>query len=274
MDERPIPVVTGSPDFRTAQLGVCSASSAKFPAQLRLPAHTHEGAIVGVTLSGRFDVTFARRHRTTRAGFVHVEPALERHGNVFCDGGARVVVLEVHQGRDPDLLEPCAELLDTLHCAPSASAAVAAARLARELADPDRYSLLAMEALALEILAGAARARAERYAERRAPPWLRRVREMLHAEFRSPPRIGDLARDAGVHPMRLVRAFRAAYGTTPGAYLRQVRCEWSLQRLALTDEPLAQTAVQAGYSDQSHFTREVRRRTGMTPAAYRAACRT
>jgi AraC family transcriptional regulator len=92
----------------------------------------------------------------------------------------------------------------------------------------------------------------------------------LEAEFRSPLRVAALAAAVNVHPVYLCRAFRAAYGTTPGEYLRRLRIEWAERTLAHSDRPLAAIAAEAGFSDQSHFTREFRRHTGLTPARFRA----
>jgi AraC family transcriptional regulator len=36
-----------------------------------------------------------------------------------------------------------------------------------------------------------------------------------------------------------------------------------------TSRPLAELSVEAGFADQSHFTRLFRARTGLTPATYR-----
>jgi transcriptional regulator GlxA family with amidase domain len=56
--------------------------------------------------------------------------------------------------------------------------------------------------------------------------------------------------------------FRARYGESIGEHSRRLRLEWA-ERLVRSDEALASIAAHAGFADQSHFTREFRRRFGV-----------
>jgi AraC family transcriptional regulator len=105
------------------------------------------------------------------------------------------------------------------------------------------------------------------------PPWLRRAREYLREHFRQPIALCELASAAQVHPTHFAHAFRQHTGVTMGQQLRALRVEWAAQRMIATGESLASLATQAGFSDQSHFTREFRRIYGTSPAAYRRAQR-
>jgi AraC-like DNA-binding protein len=44
--------------------------------------------------------------------------------------------------------------------------------------------------------------------------------------------------------------------------------------LEVVEEPIARIALDAGFADQSHFTRAFRRYAGLTPAQYRRAFET
>ena len=79
----------------------------------------------------------------------------------------------------------------------------------------------------------------------------------------------DLARDAGVHPAYLARAFARKFGISISMFLRTRRIEWSMDRLRDTEDPVAEIAVAAGFFDQSHFTRCFKRMVGTTPARFR-----
>jgi AraC family transcriptional regulator len=96
------------------------------------------------------------------------------------------------------------------------------------------------------------------------------VVDYLHAEFHSAPTLSEVAAVAGVHPSHLVRAFKQTFGETPASRIRRLRLEWAaVQIVDAEGPPLADVAARAGFADQSHFTREFRRRFRMTPAAYR-----
>ena len=54
-----------------------------------------------------------------------------------------------------------------------------------------------------------------------------------------------------------------------GEYVRRQRIALACRSLAESDMPLADVAIEAGFADQSHFTRTFKRQLGVTPAAYR-----
>ncbi len=132
-----------------------------------------------------------------------------------------------------------------------------------------------MEGLVLELLALAARRQNTDAigAERRSPRWLGQARALLHDRYRENLRLADVADAIGVHPAHLARAFRLRYGTPLGTYARGLRLTWAAGRLADSDDAIAQIALEAGFFDQSHFTRTFKRHFGLTPLAYRRAAR-
>lgn len=100
----------------------------------------------------------------------------------------------------------------------------------------------------------------------------RRARERLHDAPAEAIGADALARAAGAGDrFHLARAFRAAYGVAPHAYLVQLRL-LRARRLLAAGEPPAAVAAACGFSDQSHLGRWFRRAYGVTPAAYRLLC--
>ena len=64
--------------------------------------------------------------------------------------------------------------------------------------------------------------------------------------------------------------FRRATGLAPKTYGRVMRFQSALRSVALRNESdLAALALEAGYCDQSHFNRDFRLFTGVTPTMYR-----
>jgi AraC family transcriptional regulator len=143
-----------------------------------------------------------------------------------------------------------------------------AAKLARELILVDDVAPLAVEAMALEMMVGAARA-GRRIGESAVPVWLGRAQEFVHEHRFDRLTISDIARVAGVHPAHLARAFRQQLGSSVGSYVRRLRLEWAAVQLATGSAPLCDIALTAGFADQSHFTRVFKRYAGMTPGEYR-----
>jgi AraC-like DNA-binding protein len=71
----------------------------------------------------------------------------------------------------------------------------------------------------------------------------------------------------GAHPAHLVRAFTAAFGLPPHAYLTSRRIDEARRRL-LAGQPAHEVAVAVGFYDQPHLTRHFRRYLCTTPAEY------
>jgi AraC family transcriptional regulator len=261
------PISYGSPSFRSVEAGGLLVTDAYFPPHSRLPRHVHDRTCVAVPLDGAFDSEMRGRSHWSPAGTLITEPAGEAHANRFGSTGARIAIVQPDMQREA-LLRPCAGLLGAIHHRADSRVALVARQLALEVSASDAAAMLAVEALALELLVVCARAVTPE--ERgRTPAWLVRIRDRLHDEFRQPHDLASLAREAGVHPAHLTRAFRRRYGRSIGRYLRLIRIEWAAGRLASSDDLLADVAVAAGFSDQSHFTRLFRQQFGCTPARYR-----
>ena len=104
----------------------------------------------------------------------------------------------------------------------------------------------------------------------RVPDWLREVHTTVERCFRESLTLTDLARTVDVHPTHLAREFRRHYGSTIGETLRDLRVAYAKRRLA-SPASLQEIAQEAGFADQSHFTRTFRKATGMTPSMFRRA---
>ncbi|SDR72320.1 AraC-type DNA-binding protein [Halopseudomonas sabulinigri] len=113
--------------------------------------------------------------------------------------------------------------------------------------------------------------RQRKQADPRMPLVAQRTREYLHAHLEQDVSLNELAVVAGVDRFRLTRAFKAAFGMAPHAYLVQLRLAQARRRLAAGETP-AQVAASLGFADQSHLGRWFRRAYGVTPASYRNRC--
>ncbi|KEA62609.1 Transcriptional regulator, AraC family [Marinobacterium lacunae] len=96
-------------------------------------------------------------------------------------------------------------------------------------------------------------------------------RDFLHAHLYNDVGLSDMAQTLGTDRFRLNRAFKAAYGLSPHAYLIQLRLVRARQLLGLGVPP-AEVAAELCFSDQSHLGRWFKRAYYLTPADYRNHC--
>jgi AraC-like DNA-binding protein len=80
----------------------------------------------------------------------------------------------------------------------------------------------------------------------------------------------ELAALVGLSRFQLLRSFSRRMGITPHAFLIQRRVILA-QQLLRGGQPVAQVAMETGFSDQSHLTRVFARQVGVTPGSYRSA---
>lgn len=99
------------------------------------------------------------------------------------------------------------------------------------------------------------------------------VAQALARMARSPAeaRVQAVQQASGLGPTRFIERFEREVGLTPKRYARVLRFSTLLGRLAQVreDGDWAQTAIEAGYTDQSHLAHEFARITGLRPTAYR-----
>jgi len=79
----------------------------------------------------------------------------------------------------------------------------------------------------------------------------------------------QLARAANLSVRAFERHFLELFRLTPQRYIRRLRVRLASHALVYSKRPLAEIAAAHGFADQSHFTREFRRETGLTPGDYR-----
>ncbi len=271
MRQMPVPVTLGSPWFRVVDTAACRFTEARFGAGDILHAHTHDRPIMAVMLQGSFDTAIMGRRFACLPDHAWTEPCEERHANYIGQRGARVLVFQPDPAHTP-LFETIMPLIEDVAHVHDPHVSLDARRVLREMDQPDSLAKLAMDALMLGMLVRVSRAH-RKLASRRSPSWLARVREVLHDEFRSPPSLSALALIAGVSPTHVCHAFKAHVGMPIGEYVRRVRITWAAEQLRTSDQPLSAIAMAAGYSDQSHFTRESRRLLGARPSELRRGAR-
>jgi AraC-like DNA-binding protein len=83
--------------------------------------------------------------------------------------------------------------------------------------------------------------------------------------------IEEITLAVGIEPARLARAFRASTGKSIHRYLNERRVEEAKILLTKSEVSIAEVARRVGFDSEERFRINFRRRTGLTPAAYRGS---
>jgi AraC-like DNA-binding protein len=241
--------------------------------------HAHSTYAIGVTLEGQQGFSHRGiRHVSTPGTVIAMNPEEAHDGAAAGDDGFAYWMLYPAETRWRSVLEDAGErrrdvpyFTTTLIRDPTLAAALA--RLCGLLCDATASSL-ATETATVETLVALARRHGGTpppAASLHGDDAVRRVRDFLHSEYARDLRLDDLARVAGRSRFRVTRAFAAAYGLPPHAYLTRRRLEAARERLA-AGEPAALVAADVGFADQSHLIRRFKASYGITPGQFQAAC--
>ncbi|MGR6736139.1 AraC family ligand binding domain-containing protein [Pseudomonas chlororaphis] len=242
--------------------------------------HWHDSYLVGVTEEGvqQFHCRRERFHSTPGKVFL-LEPGEIHDGDAPTEGGFTYRMLYL----DPQWLER--ELSALFEEAPADSQLSFANTLASDQrlaqATSNAFHSLhhgelrivrqsAMDQL-LDQLTGHLHWRKRYHQDPRLPLVAHKARDYLHAHAQQDISLDELGAVCGVDRFRLTRAFKAAYGLPPHAYLVQLRLAKARRLLARGAQP-AEVAMALGFADQSHMGRWFVRAYGLTPAAYRKRC--
>jgi AraC family transcriptional regulator len=251
---------------RTLELAGHSCSEVNHRPGSSTPAHHHQHAFLCVVVTGGFTTRGARcvEYRPQTLVF---HPAGEIHAERFSTSPVRTLNIELD---DCQLtrLGPLKHSATEPWSLGDAATAWMGNLIYREFSAPDPLSGLSVESALASIFI-----QEERVAQLRSgmDPAIRQVVALIHDRFREPLTLQALSDESGLAPGRLLATFRTATGETPASYQRSLRLRYGLHLLSTTRDPIAQIAVAAGFTDQSHFTHTVKRATGSPPLAYRRA---
>jgi AraC-like DNA-binding protein len=96
-----------------------------------------------------------------------------------------------------------------------------------------------------------------------------RVIEGFLQRITEPMDNAEMSKIAGLSVRAFERRFKESFHVTPQHYFRRLRVRLACQPLVYAKLSVAEIASHHGFCDQSHFGREFRRETGMSPREYR-----
>ncbi|MDA8371492.1 MAG: AraC family transcriptional regulator [Nocardiopsaceae bacterium] len=237
--------------------------------------HTHETYTIGVIEDGVEEYDYrGQTHRVGAGGIALAEPHEVHTGHAGTPSGWRYRVLYpsvaamTEAAQELGLTAPPSFPQSAIDD-PETANALRAAHMATERGDRLSASSLTRDALVRLIRRHAHRSgKAAPQAGPAGSGTAAAARDLLQADLADPPTLGELATAVGSTPYALLRAFRAAYGLPPHAYLNQARVHRACGLLREGGTP-GEVAAHVGFADQSHLTRHFKRHTGVTPGVFR-----
>lgn len=203
----------------------------------KMGMHRHAKSYAAVVLDGSYEEHGPDGRFRCEVGSLIVHPPWHQHGDEFGRGGAVILNLPVQSA-------------DGLYCA-RVSDIEAVAKIAHQ--SPQLAGCAALEeAQECEPLAPAA--------------WLETLAMMLVTEQYGS--IAEMAVQCGVSHEHASRACKRWFGMSPTELRRESRLQMAIDLLENGATP-AEAAADAGFSDQPHLTRILKRATGRTPANFK-----
>ena len=98
---------------------------------------------------------------------------------------------------------------------------------------------------------------------------MRSLRRQLLSPQNEGRSIEELARQADLSPSRFYALYRSLYGTSPHADRILARLDSAKNRLLYGSESVSRIAEDLGYENTTHFIRQFKAHTGVTPSFYR-----
>jgi AraC family transcriptional regulator len=219
-----------------------------YGSEARQPTHSHALPVISLILTGSVHEEVGGREEAAQSGHLSVKPADVRHSDAYGHQGALILSVAVDS---PDLWT---------HAVPDQQWGWAKTDT-REQAEIVSLFRRAGPAEAVFELLGLA-ARRKRQAGL-PPAWLARVAERLADD--PDVALDALAAEADVHPVYLCRAFRRWFAVSPSAFRLRRRSSIAAEALLAGRGAASQIAQEAGFADQSHMTRSMRKVTGHSP---------
>lgn len=100
---------------------------------------------------------------------------------------------------------------------------------------------------------------------------VKRAIEFIESNYASDITLSDIGQASGLSQTQLTAHFQKATGATPYSYVIDRRLRQAVHLLRATDMPIAEVAIETGFSDQQHLTRAFRARLDQTPGQVRKA---
>jgi AraC family transcriptional regulator len=224
--------------------------------------HQHEHANLVFILDG--GCAEKRQHSTYEReaadiAFLH---AGEAHETTFTDIPTRYITLDIKPKAfaENNLTEN--DIVNTIRKCPDAKFLVL--KMYRELLYNDDLTTDSIKMLFSEF-----GSLSQAMSIKKSPPaWVGIVYQLLNDKWNETITLKELSQVSGVNPITISKHFPTYFACTLGSYMRKLRIERSLSLIRNEGTSLTQTTYACNFSDQSHFIRNFRAYTSLSPKQY------
>jgi AraC family transcriptional regulator len=249
-------------------LGPFRLVASRYAPDSALARHSHAVSKISLILSGGTAEHHRRDGGSFAAGCVVVKPKGAEHANRMGPRGLRSFALSCDE-TDSRIAAKWTGATARYTWIDSKSLSRALFELYADVLASNRpdaeLRLYDHMAAILTLLLGAA------CSPRRAPDWIRDVRDYLHENASASVSLARLAADIGHHPVYVARVFRRHFGCSMSDYLSRQRVRRAASLLAETGQPASIIAQLTGFADHAHLCRVFKAHWGATPGQFRQA---
>lgn len=244
---------------------VCEVETAEVPASTMLMGHRHRRWHLVLIAAGSLDEEVNGRVHSMRPGSCRISPPRANHNMVVGPEALSCVIVSLE--------DTWVEALEFPRSSLFLRSPISAAPISKTLSGVERWSGELRRELILRQVLATLRAESDGRDPEHAPNWV----EDAGAEMRRAPhtcRIDRLVEKSLVSRTHFSTTFRKRFGLKPVEYRTAHRLLNALHLLQHTNSPLAEIAQDSGFTDQSHLTRALRLKLGVTPNSVREAAAT
>ena len=106
--------------------------------------------------------------------------------------------------------------------------------------------------------------------QKKTPDWVKELKEIIQDQIDTNLNLTNISKSLDINPSYLSREFSKYFNNLSfGEYTRKMRIEKAIELMRTGSYSLTEIAYLTGFSDQSHFTRILKKHTGQNPSAYR-----
>lgn len=253
---------------RTLKVGVFTFVERNYAPRLTQSRHAHSTAKMSLVISGGVSELTSKGETDAGPGDLVVKPRGFEHADRFAAHGTRMFSV-YFSAEDHEMMPDWARLVKGYRWLASPGVARQGFATYQAFRRAVATEVPAADERVLELLGVIDQTRTGHLPQSGVSKLVDRARELIHSHVGGTLLVQDIARSIGAHPVYLTRVFRSRLGLSLSEYIQRVRVQKAASMLSFGEMPAAEVAIEAGFADQAHSCRMIKRWFGLTPVTYR-----